>query len=69
MQALPPTPSPAKEVAPEVEVPRSATEMFLAFTRIAMQSFGGALAMLEREIVQRRRWMTPQDFLGVYAIS
>lgn len=69
MQAQPPTPSPAKEVAPEVQVPHSATEMFLAFTRIAMQSFGGALAMLEREIVQRRRWMTPQDFLGVYAIS
>jgi chromate transporter len=49
--------------------PRSATEMFVAFTQIALQSFGGALAMLEREIVQRRRWMTPKDFLGVYAIS
>lgn len=51
------------------QVPRSCWELFCAFTQIAVQSFGGALAMMERVIVQQRRWMTPQDFLGVYAIS
>ena len=51
------------------QIPRSCWELFCAFTQIAVQSFGGALAMMERVIVQQRRWMTPQDFLGVYAIS
>jgi len=54
---------------PQTEVPRSCWELFHAFAQIALQSFGGALAMMERVIVQQRRWMTPQDFLGVYAIS
>ena len=50
-------------------VPHSCWDLFRAFAQIALQSFGGALAMMERVIVQQRRWMTPQDFLGVYAIS
>ena len=54
---------------PQTEAPRSCWELFHAFAQIALQSFGGALAMMERVIVQQRRWMTPQDFLGVYAIS
>lgn len=66
------TPSPPEGVpalAAATQVPRSCWELFCAFTQIAVQSFGGALAMMERVIVQQRRWMTPQDFLGVYAIS
>lgn len=50
-------------------VPRSPTELFLTFTAISMQAFGGALAFIERTVVQKKRWLTPHEFLGLFAIS
>ena len=58
--------------APEVQTgppPRSAGELFLAFTWISMQSFGGALAFVERTVVRDKRWLSPKEFLGLYAVS
>ena len=55
--------------APTAAGPRSPGELFLTYAGIAMQSFGGALAFTERALVQKKRWFTPQDFLGLYAIS
>jgi chromate transporter len=52
-----------------VRAPRSPTELFLTYAWISMQSFGGALAIVERTIVRRKRWLDAKEFLGVYAIS
>lgn len=49
--------------------PRSATELFITFATISLQSFGGALAFIERTVVQRKRWLDAQQFVGLYAIS
>ena len=49
--------------------PRSATELFVTFTRVSLQSFGGALAHIERTVVQKKRWLDGREFLGLYAIS
>jgi chromate transporter len=49
--------------------PRSATELFVTYAVISMQSFGGALAVVERTIVRKKRWLDAKEFLGVYAIS
>jgi chromate transporter len=49
--------------------PHSAWELFTTFTGITLQAFGGALAHIERVVVQKKRWLTPQEFLGLYAIS
>ena len=43
--------------------PRSASEMFLAFNWLALQGFGGVLAIAQRELVDRRRWLTREAFL------
>jgi chromate transporter len=56
-------------VVPTTVAPRSPTELFLTFTGISMQAFGGALAFIERTVVQQKRWLTPQEFLGLFAIS
>ena len=56
-------------VADAVAAPRSAGEVFLVFTWISMQSFGGALAIIERTIVQRKRWLDAKEFVGLYAVS
>jgi chromate transporter len=34
-----------------------------------MQSFGGALSHMERAVVQKKRWLSPAEFLGLYAVS
>jgi chromate transporter len=57
------------DAAPDRPAPRSATELFLAYAGISMQSFGGALAIVERTLVHKKRWFDAKEFLGVYAIS
>ena len=59
----------ADEPAAERAAPRSATELFVTYAVISMQSFGGALAIVERTIVRKKRWLDAKEFVGVYAIS
>ena len=59
----------ADEPAAERPAPRSATELFVTYAVISMQSFGGALAIVERTIVRKKRWLDAKEFVGVYAIS
>ncbi len=48
--------------------PRSASELFLTYAGIALQSFGGALAITERTLVRKKRWLSAQDFVGLHGI-
>lgn len=43
--------------------PQSLWELFVAFTLLAMQGFGGVIAIAQHELCVRRRWLTPQDFV------
>ena len=66
---MPPLP-PADEAADEGQVPPgSAGELLLAFAWISMQAFGGALSFIERTVVREKRWLSPKEFLGLYAVS
>ena len=49
--------------------PQSARELFTTYCGISLQAFGGALALTERTLVHKKRWLTPADFLGLFAIS
>lgn len=49
--------------------PRSKTELFLSFTSLALQGFGGVLTVAQREVVERKRWMTPAQFLEDWAVA
>ncbi len=49
--------------------PTSIRELFLAFTTIALQGFGGALAVSERVLCEQRRWLTEKEFIEILAIS
>ncbi len=40
--------------------PASLTELFVAFTLLALQGFGGVLAVAQRELCERRAWLTPR---------
>lgn len=44
-------------------------QLFGAFTWLALQGFGGVLAVAERELVQRRQWLTREQFVHDWAVA
>ena len=49
--------------------PRSKTELFWAFTFLAMQGFGGVLTVVQRELVDKRQWLTLEQFVEDWAVA
>lgn len=43
-------------------------ELFLAFFRITLSGFGGALPWTRRMLVERKSWLTPEEFNDAYAL-
>lgn len=56
------------EAAP-LERPRSPGELFVAFTLLALQGFGGVLAVAQRVLCEQRRWLTREQFVEILAIG
>jgi len=63
----------AEQTPAEVEKKTRLKEIAMAFLRLGFVGFGGAaahIAMMEREFVQRRKWLTREDFVDrVGAVS
>jgi chromate transporter len=49
--------------------PHSLTDLFLSFTLLALQGFGGVLAIVQREMVERKRWLTREEFVEDWAVA
>ena len=49
--------------------PKSVAEVYVAFTILALQGFGGVLAFIEREMVERRQWLTREEFIEDWAVA
>ncbi|MGZ5156356.1 MAG: chromate transporter [Caldimonas sp.] len=49
--------------------PASAGELFFTFNRLALQGFGGVLAVAQRELVERKRWLSRDQFVEMLALS
>lgn len=60
MRTLPDTP---------VGRPADLRELFLAFSGLALSGFGGVLPWAHRVLVERRRWLSPQDFTEWLAVA
>lgn len=54
---------------PPLNQPRNKTHLFVAFSLLALQGFGGVLAVVQRELVERRRWMTLEQFVEDWAVA
>lgn len=54
---------------PSSAQPKSLGELFTTFSRLAIQGFGGVLAFIERELVERKKWMTRAEFVEEWAIA
>lgn len=60
---------PDRPAEPDPTPPRSAREVFVAFSLLALQGFGGVMAVTQRELVERRRWLTRGQFLEDWAVA
>ncbi len=56
-------------MSPPPACPRSLSDLFLSFTALALQGFGGVLAVAQRELVERKRWMTREEFVEEWAVA
>jgi len=62
-------PSPAPHDAPLRPQPRNPADLFWSFTWLALQGFGGVLAVVQRELVENKRWMTNEEFVEDWAVA
>jgi chromate transporter len=51
------------------EGPRSAVELMRVFNALALQGFGGVLPVAQRELVERRHWLTREQFVETLSIG
>ncbi|MHB1201224.1 MAG: chromate transporter [Polaromonas sp.] len=49
--------------------PQSLSDLFVSFTWLALQGFGGVLAIVQRELVEKKRWLTREEFIEDWAVA
>ena len=57
------------EANPGLQRPSSARQMFVVFTFLALQGFGGVLSVAHRVLVDSKRWLSQDDFLSILSVS
>ena len=61
--------SPPEALPQKRPQPQSLTDLFLSFTILALQGFGGVLAVVQRELVEKKRWLTREEFVEDWAVA
>ena len=54
---------------PARAVPASCAQLFTAFTRLALQGFGGVLPVAQHELVERLGWVDRDEFLRILSVA
>jgi len=49
--------------------PTSRTDLFFSFTILALQGFGGVLGVVQRELVERKHWLSNEEFVEDWAVA
>ncbi len=49
--------------------PKNKTDLFVSFTLLALQGFGGVLAVVQRELVEKKKWLTLDEFVEDWAVA
>jgi len=61
--------APSTLPVPPHPYPDSPRDLFFSFTWLALQGFGGVLAIVQREMVEKKKWLTPDEFLEDWAVA
>lgn len=64
-----PLPSGDVSLPQTLHAPSSRADLFWSFTWLALQGFGGVLAVVQRELVEKKRWMTREQFVEDWAVA
>jgi len=48
--------------------PPTVAEIFIGFLTLGLTAFGGALPLARREIVERRKWLSPDEFVDLLGL-
>ena len=59
----------ARPVAAAPASPSSAGELFRVFTWLALQGWGGVLPVAQRELVERQRWLSKEQFMELLSVA
>lgn len=64
-------PPAAAQPTPDAGRPRptSLTDLFVSFTLIALQGFGGVLAVIQQQVVERKRWLSNEEFIEEWSVA
>lgn len=49
--------------------PHSLADLYVSFTVLALQGFGGVLAVVQRELVERKRWLSNEEFVEEWSVA
>lgn len=49
--------------------PASSAELFVAFTLLALQGFGGVIAVTQRVLVEQKQWLTREQFIEILSLA
>jgi chromate transporter len=49
--------------------PASLTDLFWSFSLLALQGFGGVFAVVQRELVEKKRWLTLEEFVEDWSVA
>jgi len=53
----------------EHHAPASCTDLFVSFNWLALQGFGGVLAVVQRELVEKKQWLTLEEFVEDWSVA
>lgn len=54
---------------PASRAPASRRELFVEFTKLSLQGFGGVLAVAQRTLVERLGWLSREQFVEMLSLS
>ena len=60
---MPPIPHPKRNA------PTSIWDLFLSFNWLSLQGFGGVLAIVQRELVEKKKWLSNEEFIEDWAVA
>jgi len=49
--------------------PTSIWDLFWSFTLLGLQGFGGVLTIVQRELVEKKQWFTPEEFIEDWSVA
>lgn len=62
-------PSTNEQAVQEKPGPKSLTDLFISFTLLALQGFGGVMAIVQLELVEKKQWLTREEFIEDWAVA